>query len=329
MSEDQIKFRKKNHDNHEHKHDCHGHTHDHHDHNHHELPKNYTNAFIIGIGLNLIFTIIEFSYGIISKSLALVADAGHNLSDVLGLVIALIATLLIKKNANRKFTFGLRASTILSALLNSTLLFIAVGAILWEAIHRLSSTVEIQSNTMMIVAGIGIIINFTTAMFFHSHSHNDLNAKGAYLHLISDAAISLGVVITGFLIKKTGLIILDPIVSIIISLIIIYGTWNLFKEALYLTLNAVPEKIDMDQVSLYLLSLEGVSEVHDLHVWAISTTENALTAHLIIPEIKFNDDQFLKNIESHLKTKFNIHHTTIQIEKNSNHEHYQNTCFRV
>lgn len=329
MSDEKLKFKLKKQNDHA-SHNCvgHDHHHDHHHHNHehHTLPSGINRAFIIGITLNLIFTAIEFFYGYLSNSLALVADAGHNLSDVLGLAIAFVAALLIKRKANKKFTFGLRGSTIISALLNSSLLFIAVGAIIWEAIHRLNSTVEIQTNTMMIVASIGIVINFVTAMFFHSHSHDDLNAKGAFLHLMSDAAVSLGVVITGLIIKKTGLHIIDPIVSLVISIIIIYGTWGLFKEALFLSINAVPEKINLEKIENYLNSLEGVSSIHDLHVWAMSTSENALTVHLIMPNGNLTDD-FLRNVEQKLKTEFFIHHSTIQIEKNILDNHNHTTCY--
>lgn len=335
MSDEKIKFKKiqkLNHGDHGHVHDHHDHGHEHnhrHHHHQHELHANAANtAFKVGIALNLLFTIIEFFYGITSNSMALIADAGHNLSDVLGLVIAFIAALLIQKKANKKFTYGFKGSTILSALLNSTTLFIAVGAILWEAIHRLSAPSEIQTTTMMIVASIGIVINFTTAMMFHSHSHDDLNAKGAYLHLMSDAAISLGVVIAGFLIKFTGITIIDPIVSILISLIIIYGTWSLFKEALFLSINAVPDNIDVDAVSKFLMNINGVKGIHDLHIWAMSTTENALTVHLIIPD-GINSDDFYKNTELELNKKFKIQHTTIQIEKSIECKNQKENCYHT
>lgn len=299
------------HDHHDHGHShSHNHSHGHHHDHHHDIDPT-KKAFIVGIALNLVFTGIEFAYGFISNSVSLMADAGHNLSDVLGLVIAFIASRLVLAKASQRFTYGLKGSTILSALVNATLLFIAVGMILVEAIHRLNNQVEIQTNTMMIVAGIGIIINFITAMFFHSHAHDDLNAKGAYLHLLGDAAVSLGVVIAGFAIKKTGLTIIDPIVSIVISLFIVYGTWSLFRESLFLTINAVPEKIDLSKVENFLKEQDGVESIHDLHIWAMSTTENALTAHLVMTENKKID---LKEIEKTLKEKYFIGHSTIQIE---------------
>jgi cobalt-zinc-cadmium efflux system protein len=329
MSGDKPKFKVRHH-HHDHGHGDghnHNHHHDHSDHQQHSKIHSFSNAFKIGIILNLIFTVIEFFYGLLSHSLALIADAGHNLSDVLGLVIAFIATILIKRKANQKFTFGLKGSTILSALFNAILLFLAVGAIFWEAIHRFNSVESIQTNTMMIVATVGIIINFTTAMLFHTHSHDDLNAKGAFLHLIGDAVISLGVVIAGLAIKFTGYNIIDPIISIIISIVIVYNTWSLFKEALFLTLNAVPEKINMDELVDYLTKIKGVESVHDLHVWAISTNENALTAHLILPN-GISDNSFLRKIEQDLKDKFKIHHSTIQTETKICHEFFDETCFK-
>jgi cobalt-zinc-cadmium efflux system protein len=338
MSGDKPKFKVRHHHHsqdekhkHHHPHDQdheHGHGHDHDEHHQHSKANSFSNAFKIGIILNLIFTLIEFTYGILSHSLALIADAGHNLSDVLGLAIAFVATILIKRKANQKFTFGLRGSTILSALFNSIFLFLAVGAIFWEAIHRFNSVETIQTNTMMIVAAVGIIINFTTAMLFHTHSHDDLNAKGAFLHLLGDAVISLGVVIAGLAIKFTGFTIIDPIISIIISLVIVYNTWSLFKEALFLTLNAVPEKINMDELVSYLTHIEGVESVHDLHVWAISTNENALTAHLILPN-GISDHSFLRKIEQDLKVKFKIQHTTIQTETKICHDLFDETCFKL
>ncbi len=308
----------------EHLHCDHDHHHNHHD--HHEIPSQ--KAFILGIVLNLGFTLIEFIYGFIANSVALMADAGHNLSDVLGLVIAYVASRLVLKKASSRFTFGLKASTILSALINSTFLFLAVGMILYEAILRLNNQVEVQTNLMMIIAGIGIVVNFVTAMFFHSHAHHDLNAKGAYLHLLGDAFISLGVVIAGLLIKYTGLNIIDPIVSIAISLFIIYGTWSIFKEALYLSINSVPEKINIEELEKYLMSMKGVSSIHDLHVWAMSTTENALTVHLVIPEEKTHD-QLLKEIKTNLKNQFQIQHSTIQIEKNNECEMLDQNCYHA
>lgn len=303
---------------HDHDHDHHDHHHhDHnHDHGHHHHVDPTKKAFLVGIILNLAFTIIEFAYGFISNSVALMADAGHNLSDVLGLVIAYIASRLVIKKASSRFTFGLKGSTIISALFNASLLFVAIGMILVEAIHRMNSQVTIQTNTMMIVAGIGIVINFATAMMFHTHAHDDLNAKGAYLHLLGDAAVSLGVVIAGFIISKTGLVIIDPILSIAISIFIGYGTWNLFKEALYLSINAAPEKIAVSEMEKDLLALPNVKSIHDLHVWAMSTTENAMTVHLVSRE-ENNFEKLQTEVNKLLHDKFKISHVTVQIEFNN------------
>jgi cobalt-zinc-cadmium efflux system protein len=310
----------------------HHHSHDHkhhncnHDHGKNQKHDSLNRALILGMILNLAFTFIEFTYGLISHSLSLIADAGHNLSDVLSLAIAFIATYLIKKNATSKFTYGYKASSILSALMNATLLFVATGAILWEATQRFSDHAVIQTTPMIVVAAIGIAVNFITAMFFHSHQHDDLNAKGAFLHLMGDAAVSLGVVIAGIAIKYTDLAIIDPIISILISLVIIKGTWNLFKESLFLTINAVPEKIEMDEIAIYLQSIPGVKSFHDLHVWALSTSENALTVHLAIPDFITNDS-FLRKIEEELLLKFKIAHVTIQIENMSFESHKNGSCY--
>jgi len=315
-----------------HHHHCdHDHDHDHHHdhgHHHHHNVDATKKAFIVGIVLNLAFTIIEFVYGFIANSVALMADAGHNLSDVLGLIIAFVASRLVLKKASKRFTFGLKASTIISALMNTSFLFIAVGMILYEAILRINGQVEVQTEIMMIVAGIGIVINFVTAMFFHSHAHDDLNAKGAYLHLLGDAAVSLGVVVAGLLIKYTGINIIDPIVSIFISLFIIYGTWSIFKEALFLSMNSVPEKIKLDEVEKFLKNIKGVESIHDLHVWAISTTENALTAHLYVPDNN-SHEEILKEIKENLKTKFHIQHSTIQIDKTHECEMLDQNCYHA
>lgn len=302
------------HGHHDHKHDHH--HDDHHEHGHSHAIDPTKKAFIVGIILNLAFTIIEFAYGFISNSVALMADAGHNLSDVLGLAIAYVASRLVIKKVSSRFTYGLKGSTILSALLNACLLFMAIGMILVEAIHRMNSNAPIQTNTMMVVAGIGIVINFATAMMFHTHAHDDLNAKGAYLHLLGDAAISLGVVIAGFIISKTGLIIIDPILSIVISIFIAFGTWSLFKEALYLSINAAPEKIAVPDLEKDLLALPNVKSIHDLHVWAMSTTENAMTVHLVAKE-ENNFEKLHSEVNKMLLEKFKISHVTVQIEFNN------------
>jgi cobalt-zinc-cadmium efflux system protein len=287
------------------------HSHDHHGHNH--GPVSYTQAFAVGILLNFAFVLIEAGYGYASHSLALMADAGHNLSDVLGLILAWGATYLATKKPSRKFTYGFRSSSILAALGNAVFLLIAIGGIAWEAIGRFNDPHPVGAATVMIVAGIGIVINGATALLFMSGRKSDLNLKGAYLHMLSDALVSAGVVVAGFAISLTGLNWIDPVVSLVISAVIVWGTWGLLRDSVKLALNAVPESIDGDMVLSYLRALPDVTEVHDLHIWAMSTTETALTAHLIM-KTGHPGDKFLKNLSHHLEHNFEIHHVTVQIE---------------
>ena len=273
-------------------------------------------AFVIGITLNVIYIIIEIFYGIVSQSMALVADAGHNLSDVLGLMLAWGATHLAKTLPSQKRTYGLRKSTVLAALLNALILLIAVGAILIESIRKFFNPEPISGTTMMIVAGIGVVINAATALLFIKGKEHDLNIKGAFLHMAADAGISLGVVGAGFLINLTGFYLLDPIIGLVIVAVITIGTWGLLRDSFELSMDAVPRNINLEEVRKYLIGVEGVSEVHDLHIWGMSTTETALTAHLVIPTDQ-KDDKFLGKICSQLHDKFGIEHSTIQIEKNA------------
>lgn len=292
-------------------HHHHGHDHGHH---HHHQPANYGFAFGCGITLNVIFILIEVIYGIISDSLALLADAGHNLSDVLGLVIAWIAFWLGKKAPTSKRTYGFKKSSILAALFNAVFLLVAIGAIAWEAIQRFSSPAPVAGKTVIIVALIGIVINTVTALLFMSGRKHDLNIRGAYLHMMADAVVSLGVVISGFIMLWSGWQWIDPLVSLIIAIVIFIGTWGLLSESLNLSLDAVPNGIDIDNVNRYLKNLPTVMEVHDLHVWGMSTTEPALTVHLVRSEITDND-QLLQQLNKELHDQFGIEHTTIQIEK--------------
>lgn len=303
---------------HNHKNEGHDHSHphddhDHHDHHHHG-PKNYNRAFALGISLNIIFVIIEAIYGFYANSLALMADAGHNLSDVAGLVIAWGAFWLASKKPTARFTFGLRKSSIISALFNSIFLLVAVGIILREAVYRLITPNIVEPKTVMIVAFIGIIINTLTALLFFKDKHDDINIRGAYLHMAADALISLGVVLSAALISWTSWQWLDPVTSILISLIIIYGTWGLLRDSIRLSMDAVPEDIDPLAVKKYLETLPDVKEVHDLHIWAMSTTETALSVHLTVNSNSM-ENSMLQEISSHLHHKFKIHHPTIQVER--------------
>lgn len=305
---------------HHHHHHDHDHSHDHddhhghgHHHHHHHGPKNYNKAFAFGIGLNITFVVVEALYGHFAKSLALMADAGHNLSDVAGLILAWGAVWLATKKPSAKYTFGLRKSTILSALFNALLLLMAVGIIIWEAVHRLMSPTPVETGMVMVVAGIGIVINGLTALLFFKDKDHDINLKGAYLHMAADALISLGGVISALVISYTSWNWLDPLVSIIIALVIIAGTWDLLKSSVHLSLDAVPMGINFLEVKKYLESVEGVSDVHDLHIWPMSTTENALSVHLTLKEREL-DNQKLLEITKVLKENFKIGHPTIQFE---------------
>jgi cobalt-zinc-cadmium efflux system protein len=284
-----------------------------HNHIHHT---DYNRAFAFGIALNIIYVIIEFSYGLAINSMALIADAGHNLSDVLGLVLAWIASRLAKTTPTKTRTYGLRKSTILAALFNAVILLIAVGAITVEAIRKFIQPEPVAGNVIMIVAGIGVVINTITALLFFTGRKKDINIKGAFLHMAADAAVSLGVVLAGLVISITHLYWIDPVISLIIVIVITIGTWGLLKESFFLSMDAVPQGISFDDVEDFLNAIEGVKEVHDLHIWAMSTTEIALTAHLVMPAVP-EDDLFLKKVCSQLHDKFGIEHTTIQIEKNT------------
>lgn len=286
-----------------------------HSHNHNHIP-NFNKAFAIGIALNVIYIIVEFTYGLAINSMALIADAGHNLSDVLGLLLAWIASHLAQSIPTSTRTYGLRKSTILAALFNAVILLIAVGAITVEAIRKFIEPEPVAGNVIMIVAGIGVIINTITALLFIRGRKKDLNIRGAFLHMAADAAVSLGVVIAGLTISLTNWYWIDPVISLIIVVVIVMGTWGLLKESFLLSMDAVPKNIDVDDVVEYLKSIEGVKDIHDLHIWAMSTTETALTVHLVMPKLQ-NDDYFLKRICSQLNERFGIEHATVQIEKNA------------
>ena len=319
------------HDHHGHAgHDHSGHDHSHHDHDghdhgrsdgpgpshgghHHHAPRDFTWAFAIGAGLNLAFVVGEASAGFMSDSLALLADAGHNLSDVLGLLLAWGAVALAKSLPTQRRTYGMGKSTILASLANAILLLVAVGAIAWEAIRRLGSPEPVVTTTVMIVAAIGIVINGGTALMFMRGSHGDMNVRGAFLHLAADAGISAGVVVAAIVMSFTGWLWLDPAVSLAVAAMIVWGAWDLLRGALNLAMDAVPDHIDTGAVRRWLEALPGVDEIHDLHIWAMSTTESALTAH-IVRAANDDCDAFLTTAEAGLATRFGIGHATLQIE---------------
>jgi len=288
-----------------------------HDHNH-EI-KNYNRAFMVGVILNVIFVVIEAGYGIVAGSLALIADAGHNLSDVLSLLLAWGASLLATKRPTQKRTYGFRRVTILAALLSAFFLLVTLGGIAWESIGRFFNPEPVKGMVIIVVAGIGVVINSITALLFISGKEHDLNIKGAYLHMAADAGVSLGVVIAGIAIMITGWLWLDPAISIFIVIIVLIGTWGLLRNAINLSIDAVPEGIDISEIRDYLTSLKNVSCTHDLHVWALSTTETALTAHLVTTKDSM-DNTFLIEIQQVLHDQFGIDHTTIQIEKETSEQ---------
>jgi cobalt-zinc-cadmium efflux system protein len=313
-------------ENHEHGHDHgpkqkHDHAHDHgdshghsHGHHHHVDPDGNRRAFALAISLNTMFVAIEFTFGFIANSTALMADAGHNLSDVLGLALAWGAAMLARRAPNRHYTYGLRSSSILAALGNSLLLMMACGAIGWEAIQRFSAPAPVAGWTVSIVALAGVAINGLSAWLFMAGSKGDLNMRAAYQHMAADAAISLGVVVAGVAIMYTGWAWLDPAVSLVIVVLIALSTWSLLRESLRMVLAAVPSNVDPHQVTEFLEQRPGVSDTHDLHIWSMSTTETALTAHLVMPD-GYPGDQQIDDIVAHLKEKFAIHHCTLQIEQ--------------
>jgi cobalt-zinc-cadmium efflux system protein len=294
---------------HHHHHD-HGHGHGH----HHPAPADAGRAFLLAIVLNTGFVAIEFIYGFIANSTALMADAGHNLSDVLGLVLAWGAALLAKTAPTRRFTYGLRGTSILAALGNALLLMVACGAIALEAAQRFAHPEPVAGTTVSIVAAIGVLINGFSAWLFMAGSKSDINVRGAYQHMAADAALSLGVVVSGLLVMYTGWTWLDPAVSLVIVVIIVAGTWSLLKESIQMALAGVPAGIDAAGLKDFLAARPGVTEVHDVHIWPMSTTETALTAHLVMPG-GYPGDAVIDEIVNHLRTEFSIHHCTLQVEQ--------------
>ena len=307
-----------------HPHSAHDHDHDHdHDHNHghshwhghhHADPSTQGRALGVSIALNTAFVLVEAIYGYWAHSTALMADAGHNLSDILGLALAWAAVVWARRAPDLKFTYGLRSSSTLVALANAAFLLIACGAIGWEAVQRFWATPEVNTSTVMWVASIGILINGGSALMLMRGSSQDLNMRGAYLHMVGDAAISLGVVLAALLIRFTGWNWLDSVTSLVIVVVIVKSSWGLLRESLDLALNAVPAQVDAGAVGRYLRGVPGVTEVHDLHIWGLSTTENALTAHLVVPSGNLGDS-VLDEISDHLRSHFSVHHSTLQCEQ--------------
>lgn len=297
---------------HSHDHE-HGHSHGGSGHSHAHAPKDFGTAFLIGIGLNSAFIILEIVFGLLSNSLALLADAAHNVADVLGLVVAWIAIIVAKRPASQRRTFGWKRATILAALANAILLLVGVGGILWEAVTRIGKPVEVIGTTVIWVAGLGILVNGATALLFMSGRKSDLNIHGAFLHMAADAAVSAGVMISGAVILFTAWDWLDPVMSIAVGIFILMSTWGLFTGSLHLTFDGVPETVDPAAIRRYFETLPGITAVHHIHIWPISTTETALTAHLV-KESPLIDDGLLATIRYDLEHDFGVSHPTIQFE---------------
>ncbi len=302
---------------HQHDHDHADHAHEGHrggaGHSHSHAPASFDRAFAIGVALNVGFVAIEATYGVIANSLALLADAGHNLSDVAGLLLAWGAVWLGRRAPTAKRTYGFGRTSILAALANAVLLLVAIGAIAWEAIRRFEAPQPVEGGTVMVVAAIGIVINTATALLFMRGRKGDINIRGAFLHMAADAGVSAGVVVAGLVITMTGWLWLDPVVSLVIVVVIALGTWGLLKDSVAMAIDAVPPGIDRDEVFSHLQGLEGVKEVHDLHIWPLSTTSTALTVHLVRSDDRI-DDAFTAEVADALKDRFGIGHATIQFE---------------
>jgi cobalt-zinc-cadmium efflux system protein len=283
-------------------------------HDHLQVPKDFGKAFAIGTALNLAYVVVQVLSGIFAHSLALLADAGHNLGDVLGLLLAWGAAKLTRTRPTIYRTYGLRRSSILAALANAAFLLIAVGGITWEAIRRLRQPGEVAGSTVIWVAAIGVVLNTLTAMLFISGRKADLNIRGGFLHMAADAAVSGGVVLAGILILFTHWVVLDPIASLLINAVIVWGTWSLLRDSLKMALDAVPEGIDPIAVREYLSTQHGISAVHDLHIWPLSTTETALTVHIVKPD-GIIDDSLLCRLKDGLHDRFHIAHVTVQLER--------------
>ncbi len=293
-----------------HQHDHNGHNH----HHHHHVPETFTTAFFLAVFLNLAFVIIEAIYAVSANSMSLLADAGHNLGDVLGLAMAWGANWLMTRPATSRYSYGFKRTTILAAIANALILVFTSAIIAYESIYKLINPVKVHEMTVIIVALIGIVINGGTALLFMKGSADDLNIKGAFLHLAYDALISLGVVVTGVIILFAGWVWLDPVVGLLIVVAILAGTWGLLRDSINLILDAVPHNIEQDKVRDYLNAIKGVVAVHDLHIWGLSTKEIALTAHLVMPDSYLTDDDY-QHICGELKQQFKINHATLQVEK--------------
>lgn len=291
---------------------AHDHSHHHHE---HAAPQNVNAAFIVGVSLNFLFVIIEAVVGFYVNSLSLLSDAGHNFADVIALSLSLLAYRLMRTSSNKNYTYGYRKTSILVALFNGMVLMVSIGAIVYEAIHRLFRPEPLPGDTIAWVAAIGIVINGVTALMFMRDRKKDLNIKGAYLHLLSDALVSLALVIGGIIIQFTDWFWIDPVLSIIVALTILFSTWNLLKESLRLSLDGVPADMNLQQVKDAAVKIKGIEEIHHIHLWGMSTTENALTAHIVVDAgTSLQQVEKIKHDFRHALEHLNIQHTTLEVE---------------
>lgn len=290
-----------------------GHAHEHsHHHDHSFTPEAASGALVTGIVINVLYAAIECGVGIWQNSMGLIADAGHNLSDVAGLVLALIAVKLVKKRADERYTFGYRKASVLISLVNALILFVAVGAIIWESVEKFFHPAEIAGWTVSVTAAVGVAVNFVSARLLMPGKDNDLNVKGAYLHMLLDALVSVGVAVSGIIITFTGWSVVDPVVGLVVGMVIIFSSWHLLRASLRLAVDGVPENIDIEELASDMLALEGVEGVHHLHVWALSTTQTALTVHVVVGDIL--ESEAVRERVRHMLKEHGINHTTIEVE---------------
>lgn len=306
-------------------HEHHHHEHDHHGHHHHtHAIEKLSTIYIVAVALNLTFVIVEAIAGIIGNSLGLLSDAGHNLSDVFSLLLAMVALRMSSSHATKRFTYGHRKASVLISLLNAIILLVAVGAIIVESINKFFHPAEVNGSLIIWTATVGIVINGLTAWALSRQQKHDINTRGAFLHMLADTLVSVGVVVSGIVIKYTGWTVIDPIIGIVIAVVILVSTWNLLAESLRMSTDAVPEGYDVDDIKTKIESQEGVLNVHHMHIWPISTTETALTCHIVIPEATM-----LEEITDRVKQMLDgigIHHSTLELETQSSHCHDHDCC---
>ena len=302
-----------------HEHEHHGHEHEHHGHHHHHTHaiEKLSTIYIVAVALNLAFVIVEAVAGIVGNSIGLLSDAGHNLSDVFSLLLAMIALKLASSHATKRFTYGHRKASVLISLLNAIILLVAVGAIIVESVEKFFNPTEVNGTLIIWTAAVGIVINGLTAWALSRQQKHDINTRGAFLHMLADTLVSVGVVISGVVIKYTGWTVVDPIIGLVIAVVILVSTWELLSESLRMSTDAVPEGFDVDEIAKKIESQEGVLNVHHVHIWAISTTETALTCHIVIPEATMLEE--VTDRVKHLLDELGIHHSTLELETTSSH----------